>query len=157
MRFRTTVVLGGKTATGFQVPAEVVEALGSGKKPRVHVTIGDHAYRSTVAVYGGKFFLPLNAANRASAGVAAGDDIDVGLELDTQPREVTVPSDVRAALHGDPVVHRRFERLSYSKQREYIESIEAAKTTDTRQRRLHKMIEALQDDRTPEPRPAVSG
>ncbi|MGH3683138.1 MAG: DUF1905 domain-containing protein, partial [Natronosporangium sp.] len=53
MRFRTVIELGGKTATGFRVPSEVVEALGAGKKPKVRVTIGSHTYRSTVAVYGG--------------------------------------------------------------------------------------------------------
>ena len=149
MKFHTTVVLGGKTATGFQVPAEVVEALGSGKKPRVHVTIGDHTYRSTVAVYAGKFFIPLNAANRASAGVAAGDDIEVNLDLDIHPRVVTIPPEVLAALQTNSAVQQRFERLSYSKQREYIESIQAARTTATRQGRIDKMIKAQQSDRTP--------
>ncbi len=73
MRFRTTVELGGKTATGLEVPAEVVDALGAGKKPPVTVTIGTHRYRSTVAVMGGRYMLPLSAENRAAAGVAAGD------------------------------------------------------------------------------------
>ena len=145
MRFRTTIELGGKTATGLRVPSEIVEALGSGKKPRVHVTIGDHTYRSTVAVYGGEFMLPLSAENRTSAEVAAGDEVDVDLELDTEPREVSVPVDLTAALASDPEAARRFDGLSYSKKRRYVDSIADAKTTETRQRRIARAIGELRD------------
>ena len=100
VRFRTTVELGGRTATGLRVPAEIVEALGSGKKPAVRVTIGGHTYRSTVATRGGVYLLPLSGENRTAAGVAAGDEVDVDIELDDQPREVTVPDDLAAALAG---------------------------------------------------------
>ena len=61
MRFRTTVELGGKTATGMRVPAEVVEALGTRKRVPVTVALGGHTYRSTIAPYGGDFMLPLSA------------------------------------------------------------------------------------------------
>ena len=70
MRFTTTLQVMGKTATGIEVPEDVVAALGQGKKPRVHVTIGGHTYRSTVAVMGGRFLLPVAAEHRAAAGVA---------------------------------------------------------------------------------------
>ena len=53
MRFHTTILQGGKTATGIQVPDEVVAALGSGRRPPVKVTINGYTYRSTVAVMGG--------------------------------------------------------------------------------------------------------
>jgi hypothetical protein len=143
MRFRTTVELGGKTATGFRVPAEVVEALGAGKKPRVHVAIGGYTYRSTVAVYGGQFMLPLNAGNRERAGVAAGDQIEVELQLDTEPREVSVPADLAAALQRERAAAQRFDALSYSHKREYVDSINAAKRLETRQRRIAKTIDTL--------------
>ena len=145
MTFRTTIELGGKTATGFRVPAEVVEALDSGKKPRVRVTIAGHTYRSTVAVYGGAFMLPLGAENRAKASVAAGDDVDVDLELDTEPRTVSVPGDLASALEAEPAAQWRFDELSYSRQREYVDSVAAAKTAATRQRRISKTIDALRD------------
>src|SRR5215213_8957422 len=98
MKFRTTLELGGKTATGFQIPAEVVEALGSGKRPTVRVTINGYTYRNTVAVMGGVFMLGVSAEHRAAAGVQAGNEIDVDIELDTAPREVTVPPDFADAL-----------------------------------------------------------
>src|SRR5262245_33948587 len=96
LHFRTVVELGGRTATGFQVPPQVVDALGSGKRPAVTVTVGPHTYRSTVAPMGGAFYLPLSAENRTAAGVAAGDEIDVTVALDTAPRVVDVPPDLAA-------------------------------------------------------------
>ena len=74
MKFRATVELGGKTATGVEVPAQVVVALGSSKKPAVRVTINGYIYRSTMASMGGRFMLPVSAEVRQAAGVAAGDD-----------------------------------------------------------------------------------
>jgi hypothetical protein len=143
MRFRTTVELHGRTATGFQVPADVVASFGRGKKPPVRVTIGDYTYRSTVAVYGDAFMLPLAAEHRTAAGVAAGDEIEVDLELDTEPREVTVPDDFAAALDAEPAARRRFESLSYSHKRQHVLAIEEAKKPETRQRRIAKAIEML--------------
>src|SRR5882757_9190199 len=100
MRFSATVELGGKTATGIEVPADVVTALGPGGRPPVTVTIGGHTYRTTVARMGGRYLVPLSAENRTAAGVAAGDEVDVGIEPDTAPREVSVPDDLAAALDG---------------------------------------------------------
>ena len=143
MRFRATIELGGKTATGFQVPPEVVAALGSTKRPPVLVTINGYTYRSTVAPMGGVFMLPLAAEHRTAAGLAAGDEVDVDLELDTAPREVDVPPDFAAALAGDADVQQAFDNLSYSNKRRHVLAIEDAKTPATRERRISKAIETL--------------
>jgi hypothetical protein len=143
MRFRTTIELGGKTATGFRIPEDVVAELGSGKRPAVRVTIGGHYYRTTVAPMGGAFMIPLSAENRAGAGVAAGDEVDVAVELDTEPRVVTVPPDFAEALDRQPDARRAFDALSYSNQRRHVLSIEGAKTDETRQRRIGKAVDAL--------------
>lgn len=148
MRFRATIVLGGKTATGIQVPAEVVESMGSSKRPSVCVTINGHSYRSTVAVMGGVFMLPISAEHRMSAGVAAGDEVDVDLELDTEPREVTVPPDLEDALNRDADARRFFDGLSYSHKRQHVLQIEGAKAAETRQRRIEKAISMLREGRT---------
>jgi Domain of unknown function (DUF1905)/Bacteriocin-protection, YdeI or OmpD-Associated len=146
MRFRTTVELGGRTATGLEVPAAVVEALGAGRRPPVRVTIGGHTYRSTVAVMGGRYLLPLSAENRTAAGVAAGDDVEVAVELDTEPREVPVPADLTAALAGDDGARAAFERLSYSHRRRHVLAIEEAKTPGTRLRRIARTVDGLRAD-----------
>ncbi|MBN6039826.1 YdeI/OmpD-associated family protein [Amycolatopsis sp. 195334CR] len=147
MRFRTKIELGSKTATGFEVPAEVVEALGSGKRPAVTVTIGDHRYRSTVAVMGGRYLVPLSAENRTAAGLAAGDEVEVGLELDTKPREVDVPPDFAEALAAEPAAQSFFESISYSNKRWHVLSIDGAKTPETRARRIEKSVGMLRDGR----------
>jgi hypothetical protein len=147
VRFRTTIKLEGKTATGFQVPGEVVSGLGQGKRPPVRVTIGGHTYRSTVAAYGDVYMLPLSAENRAAAGVAAGDEIEVALELDTAPREVVVPPDFAAALAAEPAVERFFAGLSYSQRRWFVLGIEDAKTPETRQRRIEAAVARLREGR----------
>ncbi len=147
MKFRATLELGGKTATGIEVPTEVVDALGSGKRPAVRVTIKGHTYRSTVASMGGRFMLPVSAENRESAGIGAGDEIDVDIELDTEPREVTVPADLEAALKREAKAKKFFDGLSYSKQRWHVLSIEGAKSPETRQRRIEKSIGMLRDGR----------
>jgi Bacteriocin-protection, YdeI or OmpD-Associated/Domain of unknown function (DUF1905) len=143
MKFRSTVELGGKTATGIEVPANVVEKLGSGKKPAVKVTIGGHTYRSTVASMGGRYMLPLSAENRASAGVEAGDAVSVEVELDTEPRVVTVPPDFAKALKQEAKAKQAYDALSYSHQRRWVMSIEDAKTPETRQRRIDKAVNEL--------------
>jgi bifunctional DNA-binding transcriptional regulator/antitoxin component of YhaV-PrlF toxin-antitoxin module len=144
MRFTTTVLLGGRTATGLVVPPEVVEALGSGKKPAVVVTVGGHTYRSTVAPRGGQFLIPLSGENRTAAGVAAGDTVDVDVELDTEPRVVDVPADLAAALDADPDARRRFDAMSYSHQLQHVLAVTGAKAEATRERRVAAVLAAVQ-------------
>jgi Bacteriocin-protection, YdeI or OmpD-Associated/Domain of unknown function (DUF1905) len=148
MRFRAMVELGGKTATGIRVPAEVVASLGQSKRPPVRVTINGHTYRSTVASMGGVFMLGVSAAVRESAGVAAGDEVDVDMELDTEPREVTVPPDFKDALDSDADARRYFDGLSYSNKQRFVISIEEARTAETRQRRIARAVSMLREGRT---------
>ncbi len=148
MRFHSIVQLGGKTATGIPVPEEVVSDLGSSKRPPVRVTINGHTYRSTVASRGGKFVLPISAENREGAGVVAGDDVDVDIELDSEPREVDVPPDFAEALDRDEAARRSFDGLSYSQKQRHVLSIEGAKTSETRQRRIAKAVDTLREGRT---------
>lgn len=147
MRFRTTILQAGKTATGIQVPDEVVEALGPGKRPAVRVTINGYTYRSTVAVMGGAFMVSLSAQHRVGAGVAGGAEVDVDMELDSAPREVRVPEDLAAALAAEPAAARTFDGLSYSNRSWHVLQIEGAKTDQTRQRRIAKSVETLKDGR----------
>jgi hypothetical protein len=143
MRFRAVLELGGKTATGIAVPDDVVTGLGSGRRPAVSVTINGYTYRSTVASMGGRFMLPVSAEVRQQSGVAAGDEVDVEVSLDTLPREVVVPSDLAAALAADPVARAAFDGLAYTHRREWVRSVEDAKKPETRVRRVAKVIAEL--------------
>lgn len=127
-------------ATGLPVPAEAVAALGKGKKPPVKVTIGGHTYRSTVAAYGDVYMLPLSAENRTAAGVNAGDQVEVTLELDLEPRTVAVPDDLAAALAAKPGAAEAFAALSYSARKEFVRQVESAKAEETRTRRIASIV-----------------
>jgi len=116
MKFRATLETNGKTATGIEVPASVVDELGSGRRPAVRVTLGPHTYRTTVAPMGGRFLIPVSAENRAAAGLRAGDQVDVEMELDTAPRTVELPADLAEALEREPAARRFFDGLAYTQQ-----------------------------------------
>lgn len=145
IKFRTVLELGGKTATGFRVPADVVKKLGKGQRPPVVVRVGDYSYRSTVAAYTGEYFLPFAAEHRVRTGLEAGDKFEVALELDTAPRIIELAEDLSEALAADPKLLTAFRAMSYSHQRQHAESVEGAKTDTTRQRRIEKVVTAMQE------------
>ena len=147
MRFRTTILGTGKNAAGIEIPDAIVTGLGAGKRPPVRVTINGYTYRNTVAVMGGVYMVGVSAEHRAAAGLSAGDEVDVDLELDTAPREVAVPDDFAAALDADAEARRTFDGLSYSNRSWHVLSIEGAKTDETRQRRIEKSITTLHEGR----------
>jgi hypothetical protein len=143
MEFRATVVLGGKTATGIQVPDEIVEKLGKGKRPPVVVTVGGYTYRTTVAPMGGSFWIPLAAEHREAAGVAADQAVDVDIELDTAPREVALPDDLADAM--DDAARSTFDGLAPSHKKEWVRWVEEAKKAETRATRIEKTVESLRE------------
>jgi uncharacterized protein YdeI (YjbR/CyaY-like superfamily) len=77
--------------------------------------------------------------------VQGGDVVDVDLELDTAPREVTVPEDFGAALDAEPAARATWDRLSYSNRSWHTLQIEGAKSAATRQRRIEKSVAALRE------------
>jgi Bacteriocin-protection, YdeI or OmpD-Associated/Domain of unknown function (DUF1905) len=147
MRIRAQIELTGKTAAGFEVPANIVESLGSGKHPPVRVTINGHTYRTSVGTVGGRFMVGVSAENRKSAGVAGGGETDIDIELDSQPREVVLPPDFKKALDQEPAARRFFDGLSYSQRRWFVMGIEEAKTAETRLRRIDKAVDRLRGGR----------
>lgn len=142
MRYRTTLQLHGRTATGFEVPDDVVAALGRGRRVPVVVTINGYSYRTTVAPYAGRNLIPLNAENRAGAGIEAGDEVDLDLEVDDAPRTVEVPDDLAAALAAAGV-RGAFDALSFTAQREIVTGVLGAKKAETRERRVAQAVAGL--------------
>lgn len=148
VRFRTTLSLENRTATGIHVPADVVAALGGGKRPAVVATVNGYTYRSTVMGYDpADPLLPFSSEHRAAAGLKAGDEVEVELALDAAPREVEVPEDLAAALAADPAAKAFFDALSYSNKRVHTLSVEGAKTPETRARRVERSIALLREGR----------
>ena len=136
MKFRGEIEAAGKTAAGIEVPLRVLESLGAGKRPPVRVTINGHTYRTSVGSMGGRFLVSCSVENRQAAGVAAGETVDVEVELDDQPREVDLPKDFVQALEPEPAARLFFDGLSYSERRWFVLGIEGAKTAETRHRRI---------------------
>jgi hypothetical protein len=127
-----------------EVPLDVESAFGS-KRPPVVATVNGHRFRTTVAVYGGRFYVGLNHGVREAAGVALGDRFVMELERDDEPREVAVPRELAAALDAAPDAKAAFEGLSFTHRREYAEWIAEAKRDETRQRRLAKAVTLLRE------------
>ena len=142
MRFATTIHQTGNN-TGIVVPDDVVEALGGGKRAKVVVTLHGHTYRSSLASMGGQVLISLSAENRAKAGVAGGDQVEVDVALDDAPRTVELPPELAEAFAADPAAKAAFDALSYSNQRRLAEPIAAAKAADTRARRVAKVLGEL--------------
>lgn len=148
MKFRTTLLQSGATATGIRVPDEVMTALAAGKAPKVAITINGYTYRSSVATINGGPMIGVSETVRAATGVEGGDTIDVDVVLDTAPRTIAVPDDLAAALDAEPAARRTFDGLSYSLKRFWVEPIEGAKSPETRQRRIDKAVATLREGRT---------
>ena len=146
--FRTMLLSEGKTATGFKVPPEVVEVLGTGKRPAVTVTVNGYSYRSTVAPFAdGVFMIGVSAEHRAASGLRAGDDLDVTLALDTAPRVVEVPPELAAPLEADLTARAFFDGLSYSNKRVFTLSVEGTSNPETKARRVEKAMALMREGR----------
>ena len=130
---------------GLEVPPEVVEALGGGKRPPVTITINGHSWKSRVAIMRGRYLLGLSNANRQAAGVATGDEVEVEVEIDAEPRVVAEPADFARALDADPVARAAYDRLPDGRKREHVLAIENAKKPETRMRRIEKALAMLRD------------
>ena len=147
MRFRTEILSNGKTAAGIEIPLDVLDALGTSRKPAVKVSLNGYTYRSTVATVNGAYMVGVSNDVRNAAGVAAGQVVDVDIELDTEPRVVAVPPDMAVALEGEPEARRFFDGLSYSNKRRIVMPIDDAKTPETRERRIEKSVANLREGR----------
>lgn len=147
MRFRATILQTGTTAAGIPIPDEIVDGLASGRRAPVRMTVNGHTYRSSLATVNGRTMVGISAENRDKAGVAGGEEVDVDIELDTQPREISVPADLSAALDREPAALHFFDGLTYSVKQWHVLSVEGAKTAETRQRRIEKSVAMLRHGR----------
>jgi len=129
------------STTFFEVPGEVLAALGSRKRLPLAVRINGAAYRTTVSVYDGRFYVPVRSEIRTAAGVEPGQRVRVEVSRDDEPRSVELPSDLLTALAAAGLSDA-FARFSYSHQKEYVQAILDAKRPETRASRIQKTLEA---------------
>ncbi|MFJ4039382.1 YdeI/OmpD-associated family protein [Microbacterium sp. NPDC090007] len=141
MRFETTLQQTGNN-TGIEVPVEVVDRLGGGRRAAVTVEVNGYVYASTIGVMGGRFLIPFSSDRRAATGLSGGDAITVELTLDTAPRTVEVPDDLAAAM-AEAGVRPAFDALSPSARKAHVTNVTSAKADDTRRRRIEAVVAKL--------------
>ena len=141
MRFETTMLSMGNN-TGIEVPAEVLEALGGGKRPAVNVTVNGYEYRTTAGVMAGRTMLPFSSDKRAATGIKGGDPLVVEVTLDTAPRTVEVPEDLGTALAAAGL-REKFDALSPRQRKAHVTGVESAKAAETRARRVEAVVTKL--------------
>ncbi len=140
MKFKTKILQFGNN-TGIEVSPKILEKLSTSKKPLVVVTLNGYSYRSAVGKMGDKFLISLSAENRKNASVKGGDELEVNVELDKEPRTVELHPDLEKAL--DKNARAAYEKLAPSKKKAIMLSINDAKTGETKQKRIAKTIELL--------------
>jgi len=143
--YRTTILGEATGPTGIEVPAAALAELGTSKKPPVQVSLNGYTYRSTVATVDGRYMVGVSAQHRAASGLAAGDEVEVELVLDTAPRTIELPADFAAALDAEPAARATFDKLSNSNKGYHVSLITGAKTEETRQRRIEKAVATLRE------------
>jgi hypothetical protein len=122
-----------------EIPESVVKKLGAGKRVPVLVTLNGAKYRSTIAVYGGRYYLPARKEVRDAAKLVVGGRARVSLEVDTAPRSVDVPADLARALSAAKL-RPAFDSLSFTQRKEFAEWISSAKRVETRSVRIPKIV-----------------
>ena len=142
MKFITTIFQKGNNL-GIEVPESIIEKLGAGKKPPVIVTINYYTYKNTVAVMQGKYLIPLNSEHRKFVNVNGGDQLEIDIELDKLPRNIEIPIELASRFKGESDAKTFFETLAPSNKKKIIVLIETAKTDETRNKRLDKIISDL--------------
>jgi hypothetical protein len=126
------------------VPREVAAKLGLKGIPRIQAVIAGTPYRGSLMPMGdGTYCLGVLKSIQEVAGLGAGDEIDVELELDTAPRTVEVPPDLAAALARDGKAAAAWAKLSFTNRKEIARSLAEAKKPETRERRLAAAVERL--------------
>ena len=143
-----TATLGARGSAGLvEVPFDVKEVFGAARPP-VNATVNGVSWRTTVSTYGGKYYVGIRKELRDKAGIEDGDRVRVTIESDEAPRTVDPPPDLRKALRKSTAARQRFDKLSFTHRREFVEWIEDAKKEDTRERRINKTIEMLEQGET---------
>ena len=134
--------------TFIRVPFSVEEEFGTRARVAVRGSVNGVEFRSSLMPQGGgTHILVVNKQLRDKAGVDVGDTASFKVALDTEPRVVEVPDELRRALQANDDARNAFDRLSYSHQKEYADFVSEAKRPTTRERRAARSVEMLTEGR----------
>ena len=145
--FTATIFSSGGTTAGIEVPPAVIDELGGGRRPTVTVTLdGRYSYDYTIGVMGGRHLIGISNDHRRASGLAVGDEVRVELVPVDAPREVDVPAELASAIAAEPVAEAAWQKLAYSRRKEWARSVADAKAADTKARRVEKALSALRGE-----------
>lgn len=128
-------------ATGIRFPFDIEKTFGAKRVP-VKVWINEAQYISTIVKMNGEYIMVVPKRVRDVAKIKGGEKISVTIQRDREKRTVEVPEDFAEALKNANLTEK-FEKLSYTHQKEYVVSINEAKKEETRIRRIEKAIEMI--------------
>ena len=148
IRFTTQLQPRGPAAAVVLDDAQVADVGEGARRFPVAATVNGYTWRTSVARMKGEFVVGLSREVRQNAGVEAGDEVEVVLELDRVPREAEVPAALAAALAADPQAGAVFERLAFTHRKEYARWVAEAKREETRQRRVEQALEMIRAGQT---------
>lgn len=136
------MVIGEGNHASLEIPDKNLAEIGANKRAPLKVTINGYTYQSTATGVNGMCRVVFPMRDREAAGAAAGDMVTVTLELDDGYREVDMPAALTKAL-ADSGLSETFHDLAYSKRKEFARQVGEAKSEETVQRRIEKILAQL--------------
>ena len=144
-KFRAVIEEAGGGGAFVTIPFDVEEAFGK-KRVKVKAFIDGELYRGSLVRMGStNHILGVLKEIRLKIGKSYGDEVEISIEEDTEPRVVEIPQDLKEELDQDPEAQAIFTKLSYTHRKEYVRWIEEAKREGTRLKRINKTITMLKD------------
>jgi len=137
-----TLVIGSGNHASIEIPTKNLEEIGGNKRAPLKITINGYTYQSTATGVDGKCMVVFPMRDREAAGASAGDTVQVTLELDSGYREVLIPAQLLESLKNLNLTEK-FAALNYSQRKEFARSVNDAKSDETRQRRVQKIVASL--------------
>ena len=143
VKFETALKGDGSSTSYIQIPKSIMAAFGGRKRIPVKASLNGYVYRTTTCFMGGIFLIPVRREIREGAALKPKDRVKVRLNEDLEERKVSIPSDLLRALKGAKGLYDRFNSLSYTHQKEHVNSVTEAKRAETRSARIARIVERL--------------
>lgn len=128
----------------MEIPFDVEKEFGA-KRVKVNATFDALPYRGSIVRMSGCYLIGITQELRKRMGKGPGDTVRVTVEKDEEERNVELPEDFSALLsnHGDAM--STFDKLSFTKKKEYVTWITGAKKVETRDARIEKALQLLKE------------
>lgn len=141
--FKAVIQNAGGGGAFVEIPFDVEAEFGV-KRPKIRALIEGVPYRGILTRMGSEcHMLIILKGIREQIGKTFGDEIEITVEPDVEPREIEIPDDLKKAFKTEKEANAFFDKLSYTHRKEYVTWINEAKKEETRQSRIVKTIEML--------------